>query len=90
MKNELIIPSVGTRLATQNATRAELAIVSQCRQDTLHDLCRVQLAHSALEHTMLLSALEAEAYRIAPFGEHRYKQIVDTYALGAARDIYDF
>ena len=52
-----------------------------------HENSRALLAYTALENTMMLSALEAVCYRTAPFGEQRYAQIVNAYAAGAARRI---
>ena len=52
-----------------------------------HEQGRALLTYTALENTVMLSALEAVCYRTAPFGEKRYRHIVDAYAISAARRI---
>ena len=52
-----------------------------------HEQGRALLAYTALENAVMLSALEAVCYRTTPFGEQRYRHIVDAYAISAARRI---
>ena len=73
----LVIPAM-TRLTDTNA-----ALIRSSGTAVTHENGRAALAYTALENTMLLSALEAHCYRIAPFGERRYAQIVDAYAVSA-------
>lgn len=53
----------------------------------IHEQGRALLTKVALDNLGALSALEAHLTEIAPFGEARYRQIVDSYCLGAANKI---
>ena len=75
------------KLQTRLAERANLTVLREAGQEAMREQCRAMLTHTALENTAMLSALEAHCYRTAPLGEERYKQIVDAYALSAARRI---
>lgn len=44
---------------------------------------RAYLASSMLEHVGALTALEQHLITIAPLGEPRYREIVDSYTIGA-------
>lgn len=48
---------------------------------------RAGLTHTALEHVGALSALEMHLITIAPIGEARYREIVDSYTLAASAAI---
>jgi DNA-binding TFAR19-related protein (PDSD5 family) len=75
-------------LGTQRQTRREVdriqsrAVVAKLTEDA-----RAMLANSALEHVGSLTALEQHLITVAPLGEARYREIVDSYTLGAAAEI---
>jgi hypothetical protein len=69
-----------TAVAANNLVRSTYLEVSR-------EQSRALLAQTALENTMMLSALEAICYRTAPLGDLRYSQIVNAYAASAARRI---
>lgn len=84
----LTIPlSVTDTLTTRLAGKEDIATLRKASQAVTHEQCRTLLAYTALESAMLLSALQAQAYRMAPFGEERYQWIVDAFATGAANQI---
>lgn len=58
------------------------AIVAKLTEDG-----RAFLTNTALEHVGALSALEQHLISIAPLGEARYREIVDSYTLGASAAI---
>jgi hypothetical protein len=53
----------------------------------LLDQGRALLAFTAMENTVMLSAIEAHCCCVAPNGAHRYRLIADTYAVSAAKRI---
>ncbi|WP_051039545.1 hypothetical protein [Microbacterium sp. B24] len=75
-------------LGLQRQTRREVervqtrAIVAKLTEDG-----RAFLTHTALEHVGALTALEQHLITVAPLGEARYREIVDSYTLGAAAAI---
>ena len=74
-------------LATLPNSLGVMSIQRRAGQEITHEQCRALLTYTAMENTMMLSAMEAFCYRTAPFGEQRYKQIVDAYAAGAINRI---
>jgi len=91
MKNNIIphdglsiLPTQISLALTNNANRV---IVRQATIEATHDQCGATLAKIAMENVGALSALEQHLYRTVPFGEARYKQIADAYALSAAARI---
>lgn len=78
----------GLSLGAQRQTRREVervqssAIVAKLTEDG-----RALLTHTALEHVGALTALEQHLITVAPLGEARYREIVDSYALGASAAI---
>jgi len=52
-----------------------------------HEQCRAMLTKVTLDNVAALSALEAHLYRVAPFGEERYKTIIDAYAVSTVMRI---
>ena len=91
-----IIPSGGSNLISL-PTPASLILPSSVKtgnqmiksavEDAAHEQCRALLTKSALENAAALSALEAYMIRVAPLGAERYKAIVDSYAISAARKV---
>lgn len=75
-------------LGIQRQTRREVervqarAVVAKLTEDG-----RAYLSHTALEHVGALTALESHLITVAPLGEARYREIVDSYTLGAAAAI---
>lgn len=63
-------------------------IVKKVIVSHVHEQGRALLAKTALDNLGALSALEAHLNQVAPCGEERYRQIVDSYALGAAQKIW--
>lgn len=72
----------------QRQTRRELervqsrAVVAKLTEDG-----RAFLANTVLEHVGALTALEQHLISVAPLGEARYREIVDSYTLGASAAI---
>lgn len=64
----------------QHQTQAVIAANRAARADTA-----AQVVRTALMNTAMLSKDEEQLRAIAPTGEHRYRLIVDTYAIYAAR-----
>jgi hypothetical protein len=75
-------------LGIQRQTRREVervqsrAVVAKLTEDG-----RALLTHTALEHVGALTALEQHLITVAPLGEARYREIVDSYTLGASAAI---
>lgn len=75
-------------MGVQRQTRREVeqvqrrAIVAKLTEDG-----RGFLANTALEHVGALTALEQHLITVAPLGEARYREIVDSYTLGASAAI---
>lgn len=75
-------------LGNQRQTRREVervqsrAIVAKLVEDG-----RAYLTNTALEHVGALTALEQHLITVAPLGEARYREIVDSYTLGASAAI---
>ena len=75
-------------LGVQRQTRREVervqsrAIIAKLTEDG-----RAFLTHTALEHVGALTALEQHLITVAPLGEPRYREIVDSYTLGASAAI---
>jgi DNA-binding TFAR19-related protein (PDSD5 family) len=75
-------------MGVQRQTRREVeqvqrrAIIAKLTEDA-----RAFITHTALEHVGALTALEQHLITIAPLGEARYREIVDSYTLGASAAI---
>ena len=54
----------------------------------MHEQGRALITKTALDNLGALSALEAHLIQIAPYGQERYRQVIDAYALGAASKIW--
>ncbi|MDQ1138458.1 hypothetical protein QE410_003257 [Microbacterium sp. SORGH_AS 1204] len=78
----------GLSLGIQRQTRREVervqsrAIIAKLTEDG-----RAFITHTALEHVGALAALEQHLITVAPLGEARYREIVDSYTLGASAAI---
>ena len=72
---------------TRLSVRENKALLRNTSIAVTHEQGRALLTYTALENTVMLSALEAVCYRTAPFGEQRYRHIVDAYAISAAKRI---
>lgn len=72
-------------LGLQRQTRREVeqvqsrAIIAKLTEDG-----RALITHTALEHVGALTALEQHLITVAPLGEARYREIVDSFTLGAS------
>lgn len=72
-------------IGMQKLTRREVehvqsrAVVAKLVEDG-----RAYLANTMLEHVGALTALEQHLITVAPLGEARYREIVDSYTIGAA------
>lgn len=75
-------------MGIQRQTRREVervqsrAIVAKLVEDG-----RAYLTTTALEHVGALTALEQHLITVAPLGEARYREIVDSYTIGASAAI---
>ena len=78
----------GLAIGAQRQLRREVervqsrAIVAKLTEDG-----RAMLTNTALEHVGALTALEQHLITVAPLGEARYREIVDSYTLGASQAI---
>ncbi|MCL1976238.1 MAG: hypothetical protein FWG61_08780 [Firmicutes bacterium] len=80
----LAVPaSVSNGLNNKLANRSNFMTLHKTQQAMTHENGRAMLAYSAMENVALLSNFEAICCHVAPSGGHRYKQIVDAYALSA-------
>lgn len=85
MRSKVLAP---LSLGAQRQTRREVeqiqrgAVVAKLTEDG-----RALLSNVALEHVGALTAMEQHLITIAPLGEARYREIVDSYTLGAAAAI---
>lgn len=71
------------RQTTREVERVQArAIIAKMSEDA-----RALLTHTALEHVGALTALEQHLITVAPLGEARYREIVDSYTLGASAAI---
>jgi hypothetical protein len=93
MKNELI--SLTETFSPQTTGKLMGKIKSAAQREgseviiaNMHEQSRALLTKTALDNLGALSALEAHLTVLAPYGQERYKQIVDAYALGAAQKIW--
>lgn len=78
----------GLSMGIQRQTRREIeqvqarAVVAKLTEDG-----RAHLTDTVLEHVGALTALEQHLLSVAPLGEARYREIVDSYTVGAAAAI---
>lgn len=101
MPNNELLPSSGSALTIQTPQglgSLSLGIQRQVRREVekvqskavvakLIEDGRAHLAHTALDNIGALSAFESHLITIAPLGEARYREIVDSYTLGASAAI---
>ncbi|MFD6699419.1 MULTISPECIES: hypothetical protein [unclassified Microbacterium] len=89
--NTSVAPSSGfggLSMGIERQTRREVervqsrAVVAKFVEDG-----RALLTNTALEHASALTALEQHLITVAPLGEARYREIVDSYTIGAATAI---
>ena len=85
--NSIMPATLSEQIQTRLAIRTGDNLMRKTYSEVIHEQGRAMLAYAALENTMLLSAFEAMCYRVAPFGELRYTQIVNAYAESAAKRI---
>lgn len=72
-------------LGSQRQVRRELEqIQSQTIMAKMTEEGRAYLAQTALENVGALSAMEDHLMQVAPNGAARYREIVDSYAIGAS------
>lgn len=91
--NEL--SSIGGGLSSSGQTQLSLGLQRQTRREVervqsraivakLTEDGRALITHTALEHVGALTALEQHLITVAPLGEARYREIVDSFTLGAS------
>lgn len=87
--------SAGSTFSSQGVARMSMGIQRQTTREVervqsraiiakLSEDARALLMNTALEHVGALTALEQHLITIAPLGEARYREIVDSYTLGAS------
>ncbi len=97
MSNTELLPS-GSVLSPAGLSRMSMGLQRQTRRElervqsravvaNLTEDGRAFLANTALEHVGALTALEQHLISVAPLGEARYREIVDSYTLGASAAI---
>ncbi len=75
-------------MGAQRRTRGALEQVqSRALVAKLTEDARAWITNESLEHVGALSALEQHLLSVAPIGEARYRELVDSYTLGAAAAI---
>lgn len=93
-----LLPTTGSAMSPQGLSSLSLGIQRQTRREVervqsraivakLVEDGRAFLAHTTLEHVGALTALEQHLITVAPLGEARYREIVDSYTLGASAAI---
>lgn len=98
VKTELL-PATGSGTnSPQGLSQMSLGIQRQTRRDMervqsravvakLVEDGRAYLTTTALEHVGALTALEQHLITVAPLGEARYRELVDSYTIGASTAI---
>ena len=97
MSTNELLPS-GSTFSSQTLTRLSIGAQKQTRREVEQVQRRAIvakltvdgrgfLANTALEHAGALTALEQHLITVAPLGEARYREIVDSYTLGASAAI---
>ncbi|WP_156495899.1 hypothetical protein [Microbacterium sp. T32] len=90
--------SLGSAFGSSGAVQLSTGVERQTRREVeqvqsraiiakLTEDGRAFLTHTALEHVGALTALEQHLITVAPLGEARYREIVDSYTLGASAAI---
>lgn len=90
--------SSGSSFSSQGMSRMSMGIQRQMTREVervqaraviakLTEDGRAFLTNTVLEHVGALTALEQHLIAIAPLGEARYREIVDSYTLGASAAI---
>jgi hypothetical protein len=93
-----LLPTTGSAMSPQGLSSLSLGIQRQTRREVervqsraivakLTEDGRALVTHTALEHVGALTALEQHLIMVAPLGEARYREIVDSYTLGASAAI---
>ena len=93
-----LLPATGSAMSPQGLSSLSLCIQRQTRREVervqsraivakLTEDGRAFVTHTALEHVGALTALEQHLITVAPLGEARYREIVDSYTLGASAAI---
>lgn len=93
-----LLPTTGSAMSPQGFSSLSLGIQRQTRREMervqsraivakLTEDGRAFVTHTALEHVGALTALEQHLITVAPLGEARYREIVDSYTLGASAAI---
>lgn len=93
-----LLPTTGSAMSPQGLSSLSLGIQRQTRREVervqsraivakLTEDGRAFVTHTALEHIGALTALEQHLITVAPLGEARYREIVDSYTLGASAAI---
>ena len=93
-----LLPTTGSAMSPQGLSSLSLGIQRQTRREVervqsraivakLTEDGRAFVTHTALEHVGALTALEQHLIMVAPLGEARYREIVDSYTLGASAAI---
>ncbi|CAN7251105.1 hypothetical protein LJR042_001273 [Microbacterium maritypicum] len=93
-----LLPTTGSAMSPQGFSSLSLGIQRQTRREVervqsraivakLTEDGRAFVTHTALEHVGALTALEQHLITVAPLGEARYREIVDSYTLGASAAI---
>ena len=93
-----LLPTTGSAISPQGLSSLSLGIQRQTRRELervqsraivakLTEDGRAFVTHTALEHVGALTALEQHLITVAPLGEARYREIVDSYTLGASAAI---
>ena len=97
MNSNELLPS-GSSLSSQGLGRMSMGMQRQTNREVervqsraivakLTEDGRAFLTNTALEHVGALTSLEQHLISIAPLGEARYREIVDSYTLGASAAI---
>lgn len=93
-----LLPTTGSVMSPQGLSSLSLGIQRQTRREVervqsraivakLTEDGRAFVTHTALEHVGALTALEQHLITVAPLGEARYREIVDSYTVGASAAI---
>lgn len=84
------IPEESYAVAEWAGTRQGRALVKRTQSDIGTTHCRMALTATALEQVGRLSIAEGMLTQVAPWGQARYKAIVDSYTAKAIEQITKF
>ena len=81
------LPRTGFGLLPLSSSAAMSKVIKDAMLMSTRDQCIAMLAKAGLEHTAVLSVMEAQFSSITPQSSERYREIVDGYAQQVVNNI---